>query len=69
MMEFTKNANNSIKVRSRKRINILSHLVDIGPLYNADNSIKARRKRTSKKISKLIINDQLISVVSGYAKL
>jgi len=36
---------------------------------NDDNSIKARRKRTSQKISKLFVSGQLTSTISGYARL
>lgn len=34
-----------------------------------DNSIRARRKRTSKKISTLYVSGQLKSTFHGYAKL
>ena len=34
-----------------------------------DNSVRARRKRTSKKISKLFVSGLLKSTFQGYAKL
>lgn len=34
-----------------------------------DNSVRAKRKRTSKKISALFVSGQLKSTFHGYAKL
>jgi hypothetical protein len=38
-------------------------------ISNVDNSIKAKRKQTSKQFSKLYVSGQLKSTYLGYSKL